>query len=390
MSNDGISTATWQLQFQKAAAAWQAVSGINIVEVPDDGSPFGTTGDQQGDPRFGDIRIGGVSLASNILGEAFYGPPVNGGSLAGDIVMNTGQYWHVNTSYDIETVAIHEIGPALGMAESSIQSATMYGTYQGVRQGLSSDDAQGIQSIYGVPQPDAFNQNGSDNSFASAANLTPYINSAGLAAIGNLEITSPTSYAYYRVVAPANTNGSMTVTMQSSNLSSLNPRLTVFNACEQALGTATASEFGATVSVTITGVSPGQTFYIRAMANTNGPGGNGSYGLSVDFGSGESTTFSPPSSTVAAQASTGNASAAQTTGSSGGGGLGGLVGGLLNVVGGVLQLLHLGSLTGYGDPMETTPKHDSVPTHVHHPLITHYRLPAQHAKNHEHVTVYVR
>src|SRR3954468_18525334 len=34
--------AAWQQQIQKAAATWEAVAGINLVQVPDDGSPIGT------------------------------------------------------------------------------------------------------------------------------------------------------------------------------------------------------------------------------------------------------------------------------------------------------------------------------------------------------------
>ena len=59
---------TWQDQFRKAAAIWQEVAGFNIVEVPDNGTPVGGNGNQQGDPRFGDIRIGGAPLNLSYLG----------------------------------------------------------------------------------------------------------------------------------------------------------------------------------------------------------------------------------------------------------------------------------------------------------------------------------
>src|SRR5205814_2331793 len=50
----------WQQQIEKAAAVWEAVTGINFVQVPDDGAPLGSSGDQQGDSNFGDVRIGGM------------------------------------------------------------------------------------------------------------------------------------------------------------------------------------------------------------------------------------------------------------------------------------------------------------------------------------------
>ena len=51
----------WQQQIEKAAAIWEAVTNIDLVQVPDDGAPIGSSGDQQGDSNFGDVRIGGMA-----------------------------------------------------------------------------------------------------------------------------------------------------------------------------------------------------------------------------------------------------------------------------------------------------------------------------------------
>ena len=138
---------------------WEAVAGINLVQVADDGSPIGTAGNQQGDPRFGDIRIGGMAQSGGQLAFAFVPPPFNGGTDAGDIFFNTSQWWQTNgTTYDLETVAIHELGHALGMGHSAIATADMYASYGGTKQALTSDDTTGIQSIYGTRPPDAAEQ----------------------------------------------------------------------------------------------------------------------------------------------------------------------------------------------------------------------------------------
>src|SRR5512135_2319071 len=73
--------AAWQQQFQQAAAIWQAVANINLVQVPDNGEPFGAPGNQQGDPNVGDIRIGAFSgiMGSGTLAMAILPPPINGG-----------------------------------------------------------------------------------------------------------------------------------------------------------------------------------------------------------------------------------------------------------------------------------------------------------------------
>ncbi len=149
--NAKFSLATWELQFQKAAAVWQAVANINLAQVSDSGSPEGTSGDQQGDPRFGDIRIGMLNLGSGVLGETFIPPPANGGTDAGDMFLNSQASWQINTDYDLETVAIHEFGHALGLGESQITTACMYAYYNGMKQSLTTDDIAGIQSVWAHP-----------------------------------------------------------------------------------------------------------------------------------------------------------------------------------------------------------------------------------------------
>src|SRR5437879_2152219 len=44
MAARGISQTTWQNQFRQAAAIWEAVTNINLVEVPDNGTAFNASG----------------------------------------------------------------------------------------------------------------------------------------------------------------------------------------------------------------------------------------------------------------------------------------------------------------------------------------------------------
>ena len=132
--NARFPTTTWQQQFQRAAAVWQAVANINLAQVPDDGTAIGANGNQQDDPRFGDIRFSAIPQSSGTLAVCFLPPPINGGSDAGDIVFNSSQNWQINSAYDIQTVAIHEIGHALGMGHSQITYACMYANYNGQKQ----------------------------------------------------------------------------------------------------------------------------------------------------------------------------------------------------------------------------------------------------------------
>ncbi len=223
-------TATWEAQFEQAASLWETAANVNLALVPDGGEPVGTNGDQQDDPRFGDIRIGAIPLSSGILAETFLPPPTNGGTDAGDILFNSNANWAINNTYDVMTVAAHEFGHALGLGESTVTSAVMYGTYNGTKQVLTSDDISGIDSIYGAHQYDQFNETASRNtSFLTATNLTSYINSQAQVALAGLDNTTPTDDEWYSVTVPSSTTGQMTVSVQSSNLSSLAPGLMVYN-----------------------------------------------------------------------------------------------------------------------------------------------------------------
>jgi len=304
---------TWQAQFKKAAAIWQQVAGINLAEVPDNGTPIGGTGNQQGDPYFGDIRIGGNAMGLGTLAFAALPPPLNGGSLAGDIVINTAQSWKVNNDYDMLTVAIHEFGHALGMGHSAIQAASMYGTYVWMKQSLNSDDISGIQSIYGTTKADATPTN---NVSSGAIDLTPLMDPQGRVVYGDGAITSLSNFEWYKVRVPDdNTTGTMTITMQSTGLSSLSPRLTVLSSPSIVYGQLTASNiYGATVTLTVNGVSPGQYYYIRAAAAQNGPGSNGAFGLLINAGTSSISPVPPPPTAVGAVPDQGGGTSPDSTG----------------------------------------------------------------------------
>ena len=302
--NAKFSQATWQLQFQKAAAVWQAVANINLSQVSDNGSPESTNGNQQDDPRFGDIRIGMVNLGSGVLAETFLPPPANGGTAAGDMFLNSTARWQINTSYDLETVAIHEFGHALGLGQSQITTACMYAYYNGVKQSLTSDDIAGIQSVWGAPQSDQFNSNGQSNgNYTTAANITSYIGSNGQIAIPSLRITSGVQVEWFSVTVPASTNGTMTVTEQSTSLSLLSPMVVLYRPVSgfpMPIGGVSTSSYGGTVSYSLSGVQAGQTYLVRA-GGTAAADLTGGFGLELNFGSATQPPIAPPNTVVPQQ-----------------------------------------------------------------------------------------
>jgi hypothetical protein len=298
--NAKFATATWEQQIEAAASLWENVTNVNLSMVSDGGEPVGTSGDQQDDPRFGDIRIGAVPLNSSVLAVTFLPPPANGGTQAGDILLNSNVNWQINSNYDLLTVVAHEFGHALGLGESSVSTAVMYGTYNGIKQALVSDDISGVQSIYGTRQFDQFNTGGQrDNTYTTATNINSYMNNSQIA-IPALDVTTSGDSEWFYVNVPASSTGTMSVTVQSSNLSSLSPKLQVYSSGLSLVGQAgTVASLGASVTVSAS-VQPGQGYYIKVLA-AGGPGPIGSYGLLVNFGSQTHAPISPPNTMVAQQ-----------------------------------------------------------------------------------------
>jgi len=293
-------TSVWVEEFHEAAAVWQTIANINLVMVTDDGTPMGSTGNQQGDSRFGDIRFGAIPLASGTLGAAYSPPQINGGTLAGDVILNATASWMIDAHFDLKTVAIHEIGHALGMGHSAISQAVMFSYYTTMKQKLDPDDTAGLRSIYGWRVYDYFNRDGRSNSmYWDAVSLDGARNASNQIIIPGLDLTTPGQTAWYWVTVPATNAGRIIFKAQSSTLSLLSPRLTIYDASMNMLQDEKTTNFGDTAVVTLPGVSAGQGYFIR-VAST-GWGSTGSYGVLVNFGTSPMPVIPPPYTSVAAQ-----------------------------------------------------------------------------------------
>jgi hypothetical protein len=177
----------------------------------------------------------------------------------------------------------------------------MYGTYNGIKQALTSDDIAGIQSIYGTRQFDQFNTGGQrDNTYLNATNINSYIGANSQIAIPGLDITTGGDSEWFYVNVPSSTTGTMSVTVQSSKLSSLSPKFQIYNSSLVSLGSVTAADsLGATISWS-TSVQAGQGYYIKVLA-AGGPGPIGGYGLLVNFGNQTQSPIPPPNTVVGQQ-----------------------------------------------------------------------------------------
>ncbi|MCO5297800.1 MAG: matrixin family metalloprotease [Fimbriimonadaceae bacterium] len=149
-----------------AIDAWAAVCNFTNLGMVADGGVNGgaseASGGHLGDMRFASIFIDG-GAGPNVLAHA-YTPGTEtlngaGGTILGDVHFDNGNTWGDGSggTIDFYTVALHEIGHALGLGHSSVTGSIMEPVYAGPRHTLHADDIAGIQAIYGarapVPEP---------------------------------------------------------------------------------------------------------------------------------------------------------------------------------------------------------------------------------------------
>ena len=293
----------------------EAQTGINFVPVSDDGESTNSGSLQQGNPNFGDIRIGGFAQAPNILGFTLLPPTANGGSDSGDIFLNSAQPWNLNSDYDLETVLIHEIGHALGMGHSTDSGAAMYPNYQGVHQYVDGDDVAGVQSIWGPRQPDGFTAGNQNFTAAHAADVSNLRNAQDQMILGPLDLVSPSQSYWFKVTTAPDATSTFDAVVQSMNLSELDPKVQIYDANLHGLAQASASPtaYSTIVGAAIYNATPNTTYYIKVSAASNGPTGSGNYGLLINEGNSGLPLLPPPNTQVAAQPNNGGGSVNDST-----------------------------------------------------------------------------
>ena len=138
-----LSTAAQRAAVSRAFSRWAAVAGLSFTEVPAGtpaNIPVGWFVGAHGDGSAFDGP-------GNILAHGF-APPI------GMVHFDDAEIW-VNGAapgtIDLESIAVHEIGHALGLAHSPVTAAIMFASFSGgtTKFMLNQDDIDGIRSIYG-------------------------------------------------------------------------------------------------------------------------------------------------------------------------------------------------------------------------------------------------
>jgi hypothetical protein len=275
-----LPTRVWEGVILRAFQTWAAAADLNVRLVPDGGQSFGTLGLKQGDPRFGDIRIGAFPLGGDALAAANPYDPFIANTSVGDVYLNSSVNFGTggaNGSYDLFSVLIHEAGHVLGLGGSTDPNSPMFEQYHVVT-GLTPVDVAAIQGLYGARQPDAFEGPGGNPAPATA---TPVSLTAGPAVIG-ADVAAPHDADLFRVQVPAG-SAALDVQLNASGSSLLVPRLTVFDGLGQVVASAVATDpLLNDLSLHLGSVKAGDTYYVKVESGTDDVFGVGAYQLTID------------------------------------------------------------------------------------------------------------
>src|SRR5262249_25088807 len=212
----------WEKEVLAAFATWSRYANFNIGVVADSGLPLGSSGAIQGDARFGDIRIAGSAMASDVIAVA--SPfDLRAGTWSGDIEFNTSLLAN-NPNLNLYQVALHEVGHALGLDESTNPHSPMFEDYLDRSPMIQPEDIEHIQALYG-PRPQEAGPAIND-SIATASNLVQSSAPGSQVQTADGDLGNSSDIDFYRLKLSGQP-GPVSVTLQTAGLSLLQASLSI-------------------------------------------------------------------------------------------------------------------------------------------------------------------
>jgi hypothetical protein len=261
-------SSTARLDVLRAFQTWAVQAGLNIGLVADDGSAFGAGGAVQGDPRFGDVRVGGVPLAPDVL--AVTAPYNLYDNYSGNVVVNTAAGY--GAGVDLFTVFLQEAGHALGVGNSPDPASAMYEFYQGARSGLSAGDVAAVRGLYGARPADQFEGAAGNDTLARATRYGGTL-TADLTTTGDVDV--------YRFTTGLLTSG-VTVSLRAAGLSLVAARVEALDSAGRVVASAAVTDPTQNdITLSLGSVRSLSTYYVRLSAARGDVFGVGAYELTV-------------------------------------------------------------------------------------------------------------
>lgn len=275
-------SSVWRREIARAVQTWAEVANIDFTEIPGSGSS-----------RSSDILIGGQDLGAGVLGVGYL-PTKSGDTITryGDVILNTASSINLGKSYDLYSLALHELGHAIGLEHNNSPGVVMNPVYQGTLAGLTPSDVAAVQAIYGPRQPDRFNAQGRGTSMETAVDLA--LNSP-LTEVDDLDITHHGETDIFSFVAPG---GTLTATVGVDGVSLLSPQVRILDASGRPVGQASnPASYGDDVSISLNSLVAGQRYFVTIAGATPNDFDIGGYNLTIradTAGGGTPTTPTTP------------------------------------------------------------------------------------------------
>ncbi len=283
--------AVWKHEILRAFQTWTINTSADVGVRNDGGQPFGSPGATFGDPRFGDIRIGAIAMDPNIGAVSVPVDGVVGGTWMGDVLFNT--EFNFSSLGDIFAIALHEAGNVLGLDDNSEPGSPLnIGEFPNAVAPTPNDIAN-LHALYGIRPEDQYEslENGdkpNNNSFVDATAIAIYDTVADIEGpIPSLvygDIGAAGDVDFFRLQSPDNYTGFITLTVRTSGISLLTPRLQVYDNTQQLISDVTStSAIGDELSTTIYTSRANSDYYIKIETAATAAFNIGGYSLTVVF-----------------------------------------------------------------------------------------------------------
>ena len=303
--NSVAPSSAWEEAIVRAFQTWAQHIGTAVNVVSDGGKPFGAPGFTQGDPQFGDVRIGAVPLQSDVIAISIPHNDVVSGTWAGDILFNS------NAALDgideLFSVALHEAGHVFGLGHSTDPDSVMF------RHGISpllkptADDIAALRRLYGRTEhvDDYFRESGDEDDLddgddshddgdddidtprelVSSQQLKNAIRYDASGAIG-----SATDVDFYQLGPVDESIGDaidglevLTVTVWVADPQSPVPDVQIVKPSGEMLESRILANDGRRIVLQTDGVSPEDEILVKVQANPSSNQPSGAYRLSARF-----------------------------------------------------------------------------------------------------------